>query len=154
MLRNLGGVMLAGGALGLASCGGDGSPAVAHTAEARFVALANAICRDSKAHIGAHSRPADPALAREETNASRLRALLASDTKLPGVGILRADLAAPQRVQIALLHSVSPTKDGIAANALELFGWLYRTNVNVWADEKTLGLSSCVGPRPRKPTGG
>jgi hypothetical protein len=154
MLRNLGGVALTGGALVLAGCGGGGSPAAANTTEARFVALANTICRDSKAHPRARSRPGRPAVAREEPSASKLRALLASDAKLPGVGILRADFLARRRARIAVLHSVSPTTEGIVANTVELFEQLYRTNARLWADEKALGLNSCAGSPPRKPIGG
>jgi hypothetical protein len=142
------------GALVLAGCGGGGAPAGADTAEAQFVALGNAICRELKAHPGAHARPARPASTREETRLSRLRALMTSDTKLPHVGMFRSDLAAQKRVQFAMLRSVSPTKDGIAANATELYEQFYRANVKVWADEKALGLNACMGPHPRKPIGG
>ena len=154
MLRHLGGVMLTGGALVLAGCGGGGSPAAANTAETRFAALGNTICGELRARPGAHSRSGGPASAREEAEISRFRALVTADTKLPRVGTFRSDLAARKRVQVATLRSVSPTSDGIAANAPQLLEQSYRIDLKVSADEKALGLNACMGSHPRKPIGG
>ena len=154
MPRDFGGAMLICGALVLAGCGGGGSLASANTAEAQFVALGNAVCRELKAHPRAHARSDRPASARQEQKLSKFRALMTSDTKLPHVGMLRSDLATQKRIQSAMLRLVSPTKDGIAADATELLDQFYRINLKVWTDERALGLNACMGPHPRKPIGG
>jgi hypothetical protein len=146
--------MLAAGALALAGCGGGGSRTVANTAQAQFVALGNTICRELRANPRAHSRPDASVSAREQARLSRFRAAIASETQLPGISTFRSDLAARKRIQLAMLRSVSPTKSGIAANALQLFEQPYRIDVKVWGDEKALGLNACMGPHPRKPISG
>src|SRR5271156_6992721 len=59
------------------------------------------------------------------TEALEISRLMTSDTKLPHVGMLRSDLATQKRVQSAMLRLVSPTKDGIAADATELLDQFY-----------------------------
>jgi len=106
------------------------------------------------AHPLAHSRRRTPVSAREETRISSFRTLMTAEEKLPRIGTFRSDLAARKRVQLATLRSGSPAKDGIAANAPDLLERVFLTNVKVWADEKALGLTACMGARPRKPIGG
>ncbi len=45
-------------------------------------------------------------------------------------------------------------KEGNEANAFSLLEKSYKLEVKVYADERALGMISCLGPRPRKPIGG
>jgi hypothetical protein len=93
---------------------------------------------------------------------ARVRALIHSDRKLPRVGAFISDSAARRRVQAAMRKlskkagngAYFSRKEGKGANAFSLLEESYRLEVKVQADLKALGLTSCVGPTPRKPIGG
>jgi hypothetical protein len=133
-------------AVALGGCGG-GSPTAASRAEAHLAALANAICRESK------DLRATSALFEAHRNAqlARLGALVQSDRELPRVRTLSSDVAARHRV-VTAMTKVS-RKEGHVANVFSLMGEDYRLAVKVAADEKALGLTSCI-VRPQKPIEG
>lgn len=133
-------LVLSGTTLFVAGCGGSGqSPA-----EARFVALAEAICLKTNT-IKAESPPTSAEFA-------KLRSLAESARKAPRVATFLSDLAVRQRLRAALSKLANRK-----SNAPEAGSYLeksYRLNVKVYADEKALGLTSCLGSPPRKPIEG
>jgi hypothetical protein len=92
------------------------------------------------------------------TDLAGVRALIHSDRKLPRVATLIGDLAARQREQVALRKlsgkagsgAYFSRKAGKGANAFSLLQESYRLEVKVQADLKALGMTSCLGPPPRK----
>jgi hypothetical protein len=129
----------------VAGCGGSTSSG----AEARLAALANAACRNAEG-MGDHFHLG--------TDLAGVRALIHSDRKLPRVATLRRDLTARQREHVALrkLSRKAGTgsffsrteRDG--ANPFSLLNESYGLEVKVQADLKALGMTSCLGPPPRK----
>jgi hypothetical protein len=75
---------------------------------------------------------------------------------------LTRDLAARKREQVAAgklfrkgdSGAFFSAKGGKRANAFSLLEEPYRLAVKVQDDLKVLGLTSCLGPPPRKPIGG
>lgn len=137
-------------AVALGGCGGGTSSPT----EARLAALANAVCTRSET-LG--ERPGFLS-----TDLARLRALIHADRKLPRVATLISDLAARQRAQAAMRKLFRKAgngasfsgKEGDGANDFSLLEESYRLDVKVQADERALGMISCIGPPPRKPIGG
>jgi len=92
------------------------------------------------------------------TDLAGVRALIHSDRKLPRVATLIGDLAARQKTQVALRKlsrkagsgAYFSRKEGKGANAFSLLEESYRLEVKVQADLKALGMTSCLGPPPRK----
>jgi hypothetical protein len=141
-------------AAALAGCGG-GSSTAANTPEAHLAALANATCREFHTNRATGA----PFEAHMKAEFAKVRALIHSDRKLPRVSTFISDSAAQRRVQAAILREASPgkvfrRKEGKGANAFSLLEESYRLEVKVQADLKALGLTSCLGPTPRKPIGG
>jgi hypothetical protein len=151
-------------AVALSGCGGGGSSTATTAIEAHTFTLANAMCREYNAHIyaeraleerGVSSGPGT-FLAHKEAELTRLRALMSSAGKLPGVDTYISDLAAEDRLLTALSKEVPK---GYAAYVHLALSKSYRDKshrlvVELAADEKALGLTSCLGPTPRKPIGG
>lgn len=148
-----------------AGCGGGSSSTATNSAEAHSFALANAICREYNDYIyaqralenkgNAGSGP-QQFLAHDEAELARLRAVLSSTGKLPRVALYISDLAAQGRLLTTLSKEVGK---GYAAYVNLALSKSYRNEsgrlaVAVAADAKALGLTSCLGPRPRKPVGG
>jgi hypothetical protein len=135
----------------LAGCGGSASS----RAEAHLAVLANAACRNAE-DMGDHFHLG--------TELAGVRALMHSDRKLPRVATLIGDLAARQREQVALRKLSGKAGNGAyfsrkegkgankgeGANAFSLLEESYRLEVKLQADLKALGLTSCLGPPPRK----
>lgn len=144
-------------AAALAGCGG-GSSTAANTPEAHLAALANATCREFHTNRATGA----PFEAHMKTEFARVRALIHSDRKLPRVSTFISDSAARRRVQAAMRKlskkagngAFFSRKEGKGANAFSLLEESYRLEVKVQADLKALGLTSCLGPTPRKPIGG
>jgi hypothetical protein len=131
-------------AVALIGCGG-GSP-TAHAAEAHLAAFANRVCRESKA-LRATGRPFEAHL---KVEFASLRALINSDRGVARVGALVSDLAARRR-----LRSAFGKRSGKeVARGFWLLEESYRLEVKIQTDLKALGLTSCIGPPPRKPIGG
>jgi hypothetical protein len=92
------------------------------------------------------------------TDLAGVRALTHSDRKLPRVATLIGDLAARQRNHNAVRElsgkagkaAYFSRKEGKGANAFSLLEESYRLEVKVRADLKALGMTSCLGPPPRK----
>lgn len=129
----------------LAGCGGSASS----RAEAHLAALANAACGNAEG-MGDHFHLG--------TDLAGVRALMHSDRKLPRVATLNRDLAARQREQAAVRKlsrkagngTYFSRKEGKGANAFSLLEESYRLEVEIQADLKALGMTSCLGPPPRK----
>jgi hypothetical protein len=136
-------------AAALAGCGGSASS----RAEAHLAAVANAACRNAEG-MGDHVHMS--------TDLAGVRALIHADRKLPRVATLTRDLATRQREQVAVRKlsrkgdngAFFSGKEGEGANAFSLLEEPYRLAVKVQADLKALGMTSCLGPTPRKPIGG
>jgi hypothetical protein len=134
----------------LAGCGGSGSSRAA----AHLAAVANAICRESHTNRATGA----PFEVHMKAEFAKVRALIHSDRKLPRVATLIGDLAASQREQVALRKLSRKASNGSffsrrerdGANAFSLLNESYRLEVKVQADLKALGLTSCLGPPPRK----
>jgi hypothetical protein len=125
----------------VAGCGGSGNGA----AEARFVAFANTIC--FKINSREATTPPTP------TERARLRVLEKSARKAPRVATFLSDLAARRRLRTAL--SKLPNKGfNVVPDGRSYLDKAYRLSVRVYADEKALGLTSCLGKPPRKPIEG
>jgi hypothetical protein len=120
-------------------CGGSGHSA----AEARFVALANAVCLKTNT-----DRATSPPTT---TEFARLRALAKSARKAPRVATLLSDFAARRRLRTALSKLSNKTYSVTLGSYLDK---AYRLNVRVYTDEKALGLARCLGAPPRKPISG
>jgi hypothetical protein len=131
----------------LSGCGSS-SPTVEKTAEAQVVALANAICRESNdlratgATVEAH----------RNTERARLRALAHTARKVPPLSRYLSDLAARRRLRTEM-RKLS-RKEGNVADAFSLLDESYRLEVKTYADKRTLGLTSCIGPPPKPPIKG
>jgi hypothetical protein len=129
----------------LAGCGGSASSRV----EAHLAVLANAACRNAE-DMGDHLHLG--------TELAGVRALMHSDRKLPRVATLMRDLAARARNRAALRKLSSKAVNGAyfsrkkekVANPFSLLEESYRLEVKVQADLKALGMTSCLGPPPRK----
>jgi hypothetical protein len=70
----------------------------------------------------------------------------------PRVATFLSDLAARRR-----LRTVVSKLSNKGSNVLHAGSYIeeaYRLNVKIYADEKALGLTSCLGPPPRKPIEG
>jgi hypothetical protein len=137
----------------LAGCGNSSAPAAEKKAETRFVALANAVCRESNAlrASGAQTQ------AQLNTELARLRALATSVRKQPRFAALNSDLAARRKLLGPISKKPNVTNrsiEGGAADPLNLLTEAYRLDVKIYTDEKALGLSSCAGSPPRAPVGG
>jgi hypothetical protein len=136
-------------AAALAGCGSSASS----RAEAHLAAVANAACRNAEG-MGDHFHLG--------TDLAEVRALIHSDRKLPRVATLIRDLDARKRERLALRRlsrkgdsgAFFSGKGGKEANAFSLLEEPYRLAVKVQADLKALGMTSCLGPPPRKPIGG
>jgi hypothetical protein len=133
-------------AAALAGCGGGASSTAASTAEAHLAALANAICRES--HTNRATGP--PFEAHLKTEFAKLRALIRSDRKLPRVATYISDIQARDRLRTAM----SKLSKKEVPYAFSLMEDNYRLGVKIQADLKALGMTSCIGPRPRKPIEG
>jgi hypothetical protein len=151
-------------AIALAGCGSGGSSTATTAVEAHAFTLANAICREYNAHIyaeraleerGVSSGPG-LFLAHKEAELTRLRVLMSSAGKLPGVDTYISDLAAEDRLLTALSREVPKGYAAYVHLALSksFRDESHRLAVELAADEKALGLTSCLGPSPRKPIGG
>ncbi len=129
----------------VAGCGGS----ALSRAEAHLAAVANAACRNAE-DMGDHFDLG--------TDLAGVRALIDSERKLPRVATLIRDMAARQREQVALRKLARKAgngayfsrKEGKGANAFSLLEESYRLEVKVQADLKALGMTSCLGPPPRK----
>jgi hypothetical protein len=133
-------------AVALAGCGGGSSSSGANAAEAHLAALANRVCRES--HTLRATGP--PFEAHLKSEFASVRALISSDRGVPRVGTLVSDLAAQHR-----LRSAFGTRQGKeVTRGFSLLEESYRLEVKIQADLKALGLTSCIGPPPRKPIGG
>jgi hypothetical protein len=133
----------------LVGCGGSRSSGAANTGEAHLVAVANATCRERREEMRATGATFE---ARMKMEFASLRALISADRKLPRVGTLISDLAARRRLlrEMRKIHR----KEGDVTNAFSLLDESYRLEVKIQADLKALGLTSCIGPPPRKPIEG
>lgn len=150
-------------AIALAGCGGTSS--TENNAEKHLAALANAACRESHTNRATGA----PFEAHIKAEFAKVRALIHADRKLPRVATLTRDLAARKREQVAVRKlfrkgdsgalkgdsgAFFSGKEGEGANPFSLLNKSYRLAVEVQADLKALGLTSCLGPTPRKPIGG
>lgn len=147
-------------AVALTGCGG-GSSTASGTAESHAAALANSVCGEINAYVrGLHLRSGtaipqserERIRAYEESQIARVRALMSAARKLQGAGTLLSDLTAREGLKIAM--GKVARKEGDVANALSYIDDAYRLDVKIAADEKAVGLTSCIGPPPRKPIGG
>ena len=130
-------------------CGRSGSSSAPEPAEARFVALSNAICRET--HTGRAERPPTKA------EFVALRSLAKSASRAPRVAQFKSDLAARRKLRVAF--GKLPKQGGFVVrqggpDVGPYFDQGYRLDVKVYADEKALGLYSCLGKPPRKPIAG
>ncbi len=130
-------------------CGRSGSSSAPKPAEARFVALFNAICL--KTYGEREARP--PTKAEFAT----LRSLAKSASGAPRVAQFTSDLAARRKLRVAF--GKLPKQGSFIGrqggpDVRSYFDQAYRLDVKVYADEKALGLYSCLGKPPRKPIGG
>jgi hypothetical protein len=125
------------------ACGGRTPSTAESAAEARFIALANAICR--KVNTPRAEFPPT------EAEFVRLRTLERAARKAPRVALLLSDLAARRKLRDALDKL---TKQEYVIKRGSYLDQAYRLNVKVYADQRTLGLTSCSGARPRKPIEG
>ena len=123
-------------AMALISCDSGGPSAADKSTEAHLAAVANAMCSKSR-RSGASSDLS--------TELATFRHLIRSDRRQPRVATFISDLDA--------LHEVLK-KGGTAAYALSFLEDSYRLDVKIRADEKALGLTSCIGSPPRKPIEG
>jgi hypothetical protein len=129
----------------MAGCGGSASSRV----EEHLAAVADAACRNAQG-MGDHFHLG--------TDLAGVRALINSDSKLPRVATLIGDLAARAREQVALRKLSRKARNGSffsrrerdEANPFWLLEESYRLEVKVQADLKALGMTSCLGPPPRK----
>jgi hypothetical protein len=145
--------------VGLSGCASASSSAQAkETAQTHLVALANAICRESKITKESHAS----FLAHNKAELARVHALLNSARSVPAVSTYIADVAARKRLLGALPKA--PKGSGAvfyefnthshAANPVADIDDLYRLSVKIRADEHALGLNACIGPPPKAPIGG
>jgi hypothetical protein len=128
----------------LVGCGGGASSNGANSAEARFVALANAIC-DKTNTTRALSPPT-------RTELARLRSLARSARKAPRVATYLSDLSARRTLRTAMSNLSKKAFD--LPHGTSYVEESYRLDVSVYTDAKALGLTSCIGRPPRKPIGG
>jgi hypothetical protein len=89
---------------------------------------------------------------------ARFRALLDSDRALPRVATLMAHLAALHRLQAAMARDATPLAGKVHGHADEaklssLREESYRLEVEVYAEEKALGIA-CFSNPPQKPIAG
>jgi hypothetical protein len=131
LLLSVTGVLVAG-------CGGSGSKAAQNVAEARDVATANAACRKFKNEFDAfrHGRGAGVSLLAD--NKTEFAAIRAAMKSAPRAGTFLADLATARRFD----YGEAPLVNGAPPLTA-----LHRANVQVYDDEKALGLNACLAPR-------
>jgi hypothetical protein len=157
--RLLAGV-LACAAAALGGCGGSSSTVTAAD-RAHALALAGAACleynrflENLQAHEGAGSPSAEleQFLTRTEERGNKVRVALTPLDKQPGVATYISDLTTQVESEEALARELKKS----AAAYLKLtetkpFAEKTRhAGAAVAADAKALGLSACVGPKPRK----
>jgi hypothetical protein len=137
-------------ATALVGCGGGASTSAANRrAEARFVTLFNTICGKLNSNR-AQSPPT-------KTELAMLRALAKSASGAPRVALFKSDLAARRKLRAELDKLPKTGGYVIGHGRPDVGSYLdraYRLNVRVYADEKALGLTSCLGPPPQKPIEG
>jgi hypothetical protein len=140
---------------GLAGCGGSSSSSgnSAKIAEARFVALSNAICSEAKTHKATDA--AFEAHLRDEL--ATLEPLANTAHELPRFREYLSDVAARRKLlaKLAVPSNLPSFKaQGSLTSPVELLQQTYRLDTKVYEDKKALGLTSCTGSRPRPPIGG
>jgi hypothetical protein len=147
---------LVSGALlaGLVGCGGSSTtPKV--TAEARFAAAANEFCRELKSTRA--TSQSSPALRAKK---AKLHELESAIRKEPRIAAFLSDVAARRRALAPFSnlkvpsHTNRASNGGPAGEPINVVLESHRLAVKIRADEKALGLTSCMGTAPRPPIGG
>jgi hypothetical protein len=146
--------MLASALLALVGCGSASTPAE-KAAEAHFVALANAICREA----GTTEATRASVLAGRKTELARAHALLNSARNQPAVRTYILDLAAQKRLRSTMSKGSGAffNRSDTHSHGPRIFSELedaYRLSVKIRADAKALGMTACIGHAPRAPIGG
>ena len=128
---------------------GSSSARGANAAEAHLIALASATCRQ------AHRSKAGNALAPAERKAdlAKLRPLIHADRKLPSVAKFDSDLAAERKFTSRVEKSAGK-HPGELIGPNSYFAKAYNLELKLYADARSLGLTSCFGPPPRFAIGG
>ena len=156
--------VLAGAVAALGGCGGSSST-VTPAAKAHAFALAGVACLEYNRFLEAlqaHEGQGNPSseleqfLERTEERGNKVRAALTPVDKLAGVAGYISDLATQVESETALASELrkSATAYLKLTETKPFAEKTRRAGAEVAADAKTLGLSACVGPRPRKPAAG
>jgi hypothetical protein len=132
----------------LLGCGGS-SPRSGNAAEAHLIALATATCR--QAHRS--SSGGASVLAERKADLVKLRPLIDVDRKLPSVAKFDSDLAAERQFTSTVAKSAGK-HPGELIGPNSYFAKAYNLELKVYADARSLGLSSCLGAPPRAAIGG
>jgi hypothetical protein len=132
----------------LLGCGGS-SPRGAKADEAHLIALATATCR--QAHRSSPSGTST--LAERKADLTKLRPLIDADRKLPSVAKFDSDLAAERQFTSTVKKSAGK-HPGELIGPNSYFARAYNLELKVYADARSLGLSSCLGVPPRVAIGG
>jgi hypothetical protein len=162
MVLNLGAIAVVGCLL--AGCGSSGT-SMSKNMGARAVAFADTICREYNSSIytervledkgGQGPRPGQ-FLADREAEFTKLRAVMDSAREISRVRVYISDLTVQDRFLTALSKEVGKGYAAYLHFALSRsfrYG-AHRSEVKVADDAKALGLTPCIGPRPRKPIEG
>jgi hypothetical protein len=150
------------GALG--GCGGSSSTVTAAD-KAHAFARANVACLEYNSFLEAlraHEGQGSPGseleqfLERTEQRGNRVRAALQPVAKLPAVATYIADLSTQVESEAALESELKKSASAyLKLTETKPFAEkTRRAGVEVAAEAKALGLSACVGPKPRKPATG
>lgn len=131
-------------------------------ARAHPFALATVICRAYDAYIKTQQNPRK-VLTQKAMELGELRVVMTSARTQPRVRGFMSDLTALDGIYTALNNRMPILRDYIYEAGRFRYevgrlryeaGRFRRIDARVNADEKALGLTSCIGPPPRHPIGG
>jgi hypothetical protein len=137
----------------LTSCGGNRSTGSSKLAEARFVTLANALCRIQDLQPRPSRIEGKRFLAYEKADLEKLHTLVKASSGLARVGTYISDLDKRKKL-LSKFHTGFGGKVDLGSYPWSLFTDAYQLNVKIFDDEKALGLVACLGSPPRPPIGG